>query len=36
NDFRWFSKEELNQDHIPPDVRNIAKKAFEMFYSLKI
>ena len=33
NDFKWFSLEELNQEHIPPDVRNIAKKAFEMLFS---
>jgi len=29
-DFRWFSKEELNQEYIPVDVRNIAIKAFEL------
>ncbi|MBW2978322.1 NUDIX hydrolase [Candidatus Woesearchaeota archaeon] len=33
-DFAWVSIEELNQDHIPADVRNIAKKAFELFNSL--
>jgi len=30
NDFKWLSVEELNQEHIPVDVRNIAKKAFEL------
>jgi 8-oxo-dGTP diphosphatase len=29
NDFKWFSLDELNQKYISPDVRNIAKKAFE-------
>ena len=27
----WVSKEELNQDKIPKDVRNLALKAFRMF-----
>lgn len=31
NDFKWFSKKELNQDHIPKDVQNQAKKAFEIY-----
>jgi 8-oxo-dGTP diphosphatase len=35
NDSGWFSLEDLEKDHVPPDVRNIAKKAFEMFYSLR-
>jgi len=35
NDSRWFSPEELEEDHIPPDVRNIAKKAFELHGRLK-
>lgn len=29
--YAWFSKEDLNQDHVPADVRNIALKAFELF-----
>lgn len=32
--YAWFSIGELNQEHIPPDVRNIAIKAFELFDSL--
>ncbi|NIO22629.1 MAG: NUDIX domain-containing protein [Candidatus Aenigmarchaeota archaeon] len=35
NDFKWFSLEELKQNHIQPDVRNIAKKAFEAYNRLK-
>lgn len=35
NDYAWFSIEELNQEHVPVDVRNIAMKAFELFNSLK-
>lgn len=35
NDFKWFSPEELDQEHIPPDVSNIAKKAFALFEQLK-
>jgi len=27
-DFKWFPPKQLDQDHIPADVRNIAKKAF--------
>jgi len=34
-DARWFTKEELNQSHIPVDVRNIALRAFEMFEKLQ-
>lgn len=34
-DFAWFSKEDLNQEHIPPDVRAIAEKALEIYHSLK-
>lgn len=28
-EFKWFSKEELNQDHIPQDVQTIAQEAFK-------
>lgn len=31
NDFGWFSEEELEQEHVPRDVRNIGKKAFEIY-----
>ena len=34
-DYAWFTPEELYQDYIPPDTRNIALKAFELFNSLK-
>lgn len=34
-DYAWFSREELNQEHIPVDVRNIALKAFELYERLK-
>ncbi len=34
-DFNWFSPEELNQKHIPVDVKNIAMKAFDLFNSLR-
>jgi 8-oxo-dGTP pyrophosphatase MutT (NUDIX family) len=34
-DFGWFSVKELNQDFIPADVRNIARKAFELYNCLK-
>ena len=30
-DFKWFSKEELNQEHIPEDVRQIALSAFKVY-----
>jgi len=33
--FDWSSIEELNQKHIPADVGNIAKKAFELFNFLE-
>lgn len=33
--YRWFSKEELNEECIPVDVRNISLKAFELFDSLQ-
>jgi 8-oxo-dGTP diphosphatase len=33
--FAWFSVEELNQEHVPSDVRNIAMKALELFNLLK-
>ena len=32
--YRWFSKEELNEDCVPIDVRNISLKAFELFENL--
>ncbi len=34
NDFGWFSADEL-EGKVPADVKNIAKKAFELFNSLK-
>ncbi|MCK4589705.1 MAG: NUDIX domain-containing protein [Nanoarchaeota archaeon] len=34
-DFKWLSKEELNQDHIPKDVQNIALIAFKTLNCLK-
>jgi len=34
NDFGWFSREELNQQKILPDTRNIALKAFDLSDSL--
>ena len=34
-DFAWLSPEELNQEKVPIDVRNIALKAFQLFNSLK-
>jgi 8-oxo-dGTP pyrophosphatase MutT (NUDIX family) len=34
-DYRWFSKEELNDGCIPVDVKNISLKAFELFENLK-
>ncbi len=33
-DYTWFSVKELDQEHVPADVRNIAMKAFELFKSL--
>ena len=33
NNFKWFSERELHQDLIPEDVRNIAIKAFELFFA---
>ncbi len=33
-DLAWFSKEDLNQSHVPIDVRNIALKAFQIYHSL--
>lgn len=33
--FKWFSKEELNNKEIPLDVRGIGLKAFELFGKLK-
>ncbi|MBN1386724.1 NUDIX domain-containing protein [Candidatus Woesearchaeota archaeon] len=35
NDFRWFTKEELNDPSVPVDVRNIGFKAFEALDRLK-
>ena len=35
-DYNWFSLEELEADHIPEDVKNIAKKAFELYKRLKL
>ena len=32
-DFRWFTEEELNEEHVPSDVRNISKKAFNLLNS---
>ena len=32
-DFGWFSKDELNEERVPMDVRNIALKAFELYES---
>lgn len=34
-DYAWFSVSELNQKHIPVDVRNIALKAFQLFNKIK-
>lgn len=34
-DFGWFSIEDLNQKHIPHDIREEAKKAFKLYHSLK-
>ncbi|NYZ79654.1 NUDIX domain-containing protein [Candidatus Micrarchaeota archaeon] len=28
-DFKWFTLEQLNDERVPSDVRNISKKAFE-------
>lgn len=33
-DFAWFTKEDLNQDRVPLDVRNICLKAFEIYGQL--
>ncbi len=32
--FRWLSREELSDNTVPPDVRNIARKALEEFDKL--
>jgi 8-oxo-dGTP diphosphatase len=32
--FKWVSKDDLEQDFIPVDVKNIAKKAFDQFEKL--
>ncbi len=32
--YKWFTKEELNQKHIPIDVKNQASKAFKLYESL--
>jgi len=29
--YKWFSKEDLNKEDIPPDVRNQCLKVFELF-----
>ena len=29
--FGWFTKDDMNKDHIPPDVKDIAAKAFELW-----
>jgi 8-oxo-dGTP diphosphatase len=34
-DHAWFSPEELNQERIPADTRNIALKAFELYKRIK-
>jgi 8-oxo-dGTP pyrophosphatase MutT (NUDIX family) len=34
-DFDWFSPEELNQKHIPIDVRGISMKAFDLFKKIQ-
>jgi 8-oxo-dGTP pyrophosphatase MutT (NUDIX family) len=34
DDYGWFSPKELGQKKIPPDVRNIARKAFRRFKAL--
>ncbi len=33
--YRWFSKEDLNKEHILPDVRNQCLKALELFKKLE-
>jgi len=33
-DFAWFTKEDLGQDRVPDDVRNICLKAFEIYENL--
>ena len=35
NNFGWFSKEELNQKHIPADVRNASLNAFDLYQKLE-
>jgi len=35
HDFAWFTKEELNQDHVPGDVKDTALLAFESYGKLK-
>lgn len=32
---KWFTKEDLNINSIPEDVKNHCLKAFEVFYSMK-
>jgi len=32
--FEWFAKEDLDQEHVPIDVKNQAIKAFEIFNKL--
>ena len=33
-DYEWFSKEDLNQEHVPADVRAIATKALAIYKSI--
>jgi ADP-ribose pyrophosphatase YjhB (NUDIX family) len=33
-DFKWFSKDNLNKNNVPADVKNQAIKAFELFDKL--
>ncbi|MBU1631833.1 MAG: NUDIX domain-containing protein [Nanoarchaeota archaeon] len=30
-DFGWFSEDDLNQEHVPLDVKHIAKEAFRIY-----
>ena len=32
--FAWFTKEDLNKEHVPVDVKNQALKAFELYSQL--
>ncbi|MFH1427195.1 MAG: NUDIX domain-containing protein [Patescibacteria group bacterium] len=33
-DFKWFTKDDLNKEHVTVDVKNQSLKAFELFYSI--